>query len=83
MDIKISTRQKGTNIHLIVTDNGMGIDPNFHDKIFELYFRANETSQGNGLGLYITKKAAERLKGSVEFTSELGVGSRFVVILPI
>ncbi|QSE96320.1 tetratricopeptide repeat protein [Fulvivirga lutea] len=81
--IKISTRQKDKNIMLTVTDNGQGIDPALRDKVFELYFRGNETSQGNGLGLYITKKAVERLKGSIDFTSELGVGSRFVVTLPL
>ncbi|MEQ8927553.1 MAG: tetratricopeptide repeat protein [Fulvivirga sp.] len=81
--IKLSSRQKDKNIIITVSDNGQGIDPALVDKVFELYFRGNETSQGNGLGLYITKKAVERLKGSIDFTTELGVGSRFVVTLPL
>ena len=45
--------------------------------IFEMYFRGNERSKGNGLGLYIVKKAAEKLNGVVEFETQWGHGSTF------
>jgi signal transduction histidine kinase len=73
------------NEHVVIElrDNGEGIDPQYHDRIFEMYFRGNERSKGNGLGLYITKKAVEKLRGTIAFTSGVGRGSVFVVTLPL
>jgi len=47
-----------------------------------MYFRANERSKGNGLGLYIAGKAAEKLNGHIHFNSQYGSGSSFIVELP-
>jgi signal transduction histidine kinase len=71
------------SVVLELRDNGEGIDPQYHDRIFEMYFRGNERSKGNGLGLYITKKAVEKLRGSIAFTSGVGRGSVFIVTLPL
>lgn len=65
-----------------VTDNGMGIDPQFHDKIFSMFFRAHDESQGSGLGLYIVKEAIDKLGGSIEVHSAPGQGSTFTVRIP-
>ena len=51
-------------------------------RIFEMYFRANEKSKGNGLGLYVVKKSVEKLGGTISFVSQVGVGSTFIVLLP-
>jgi signal transduction histidine kinase len=67
---------------LEVEDNGQGIDPQLHDKIFDMYFRGNERSKGNGLGLYIVKKAVKKLDGRVSLYSDKGKGSLFKVIFP-
>jgi signal transduction histidine kinase len=48
-----------------------------------MFFRANESSQGNGLGLYVVQKAIEQLNGSIRFESEVGKGSTFWVRIPI
>ncbi len=45
------------------SDNGQGIDPAYLNRVFEMYFRANEKSKGNGLGLYIVKKMTDKLNG--------------------
>ena len=66
-----------------VEDNGEGIDKEFHDRLFEMYFRANERSKGNGLGLYLVKKATEKLNGTVTYAPNLPAGSIFTVNLPI
>jgi signal transduction histidine kinase len=68
---------------MIVSDNGVGIDANYYDQIFDMFFRANESSQGNGLGLYVVQKAIEQLNGSLSFESEVGKGSSFWVRIPI
>jgi signal transduction histidine kinase len=65
-----------------VKDNGQGIMDEYKTRIFEMYFRANEHSKGNGLGLYIARKAAEKLSGHIFFTSTYGTGSLFTVELP-
>ena len=51
--------------------------------LHKVYFRGSERSKGNGLGLYIVKKAVEKLHGTVAFTSGIGRGSVFVVTLPL
>jgi signal transduction histidine kinase len=66
-----------------VEDNGMGIPPEFREKAFMLFQRVHpESGQGEGLGLAIVRRIAERLGGRVWLESELGKGSRFFVELP-
>lgn len=64
-----------------IEDNGQGIDIDFQSRIFDMYYRANERSKGSGLGLYIVKKAVERLGGSISFHSVRHQGSKFTVRL--
>ena len=65
-----------------VTDNGLGIDPQYHEKIFSMFFRAHEESQGSGLGLYIVREAVEKLGGQIVLHSAPGQGSSFTVTMP-
>lgn len=62
-----------------IEDNGDGIDPKDHARVFRLFERIHPASEfaGTGVGLTIVKKAVERMNGSVGFTSELGKGSKF------
>lgn len=80
--IRIAAYTQGTNVVLEFEDNGQGIDQLYQERIFDMYFRGNDKSKGNGLGLYIVKKAVEKLNGQVTFRSELGKGSLFQVFLP-
>jgi signal transduction histidine kinase len=68
--------------YLMVEDNGQGIDPQFHTRIFDMFFRGSETSKGSGLGLYIVKETLEKLSGSIQLESKPGVGTTFKVVLP-
>lgn len=79
------------NIHIVcadetttltVTDNGLGIDPAIHHRIFEMFFRGHEQSKGAGLGLYIAKEIVAKLGGSISLSSLPQMGSTFTVILP-
>jgi signal transduction histidine kinase len=65
-----------------IEDNGIGIRQEHHDRIFEMFYRANDTAAGSGLGLYIAKEAADKLRSTITFTSEYGKGSVFTLSLP-
>lgn len=80
--IKISATKQQDLITIKVEDNGEGIQEEYASHIFEMYFRGNERSKGNGLGLYIVKKVVEKLEGDIEFTSVYAKGSVFTVTLP-
>jgi len=66
-----------------IEDNGIGIDPNHQEIIFEIFHRLDpEFGKGEGLGLTIVTKIVDRLNGKVWVNSELGKGCKFFVSLP-
>jgi len=65
-----------------VTDQGPGIPPENHEKVFERFWRADEAGKGVGLGLSIVQQIAHRHGGTVELDSEVGKGSIFTIKLP-
>jgi signal transduction histidine kinase len=71
-------------IRIWIEDNGIGIEREFHEKIFGLFERlhASHAFPGTGLGLAIVRKGVERMGGRVGLESEAGRGSRFWVELP-
>ena len=69
---------------IYVKDFGRGIDPRYHESIFERYFRVPGTKiQGSGLGLSISRDFVEAHHGTLMVESELGKGSKFIVTLPV
>jgi PAS domain S-box-containing protein len=64
------------------SDNGIGIDEKNLTRIFEMFYRATEQSDGSGIGLYIVKNAVEKLGGQISVASKTGQGTRFSIILP-
>lgn len=80
--VVIGAQQEGDMIELYVRDFGKGIDPRYHQSIFDRYFRVPGTKvQGSGLGLSISKDFVEAHGGTLLVESELGKGSRFVMRL--
>ena len=78
----IGARQEDNSVELYVQDFGKGIDPRYHQSIFDRYFRVPGTKvQGSGLGLSISKDFVEAHGGTLTVQSELGKGSRFVIRL--
>ena len=69
-----------------VTDTGIGIARENYDKLFKSFSQidasATRRHEGTGLGLAISKTFCERMGGTIEFSSELGKGSRFTVLIP-
>lgn len=80
IDIDISKDKN--HIFINVKDNGIGMSEETQSKIFKMFFRANRTIQGTGLGLHILNRAIEKLDGEIKIESELGVGSTFIITLP-
>ncbi|MDX2302546.1 MAG: ATP-binding protein [Microscillaceae bacterium] len=65
-----------------VEDHGIGIESLYKDKIFDMFFRGTELSQGNGLGLYIVRKAVDGLEGQILVESQVDAFTRITVVLP-
>lgn len=63
-------------------DNGIGIEERNLNRIFDMFYRATEQSDGSGIGLYIVKNAVEKLGGQISVASKLEQGTRFSIILP-
>ncbi len=80
--IQITAYEKEEEVVIEVKDNGAGIEPEYIDRVFEMYFRANERSKGNGLGLYIVKKIVEKLRGRVVLQSIAKKGTTVSIFLP-
>ena len=68
---------------IIVEDNGIGIQNQYLDKIFTMFYKANDLRKGSGLGLYIVQDTLKKLGGSIEVTSGLGLGTKFIITLPV
>jgi PAS domain S-box-containing protein len=78
-EIRITAERRGDCIRLTIADNGIGIAPEHHPKIFGLFNRLHKVGEypGTGVGLAIVEKAVERLQGQTGVDSKLEQGSRF------
>jgi signal transduction histidine kinase len=74
-----------TRYEISVRDNGIGIDPQYHDRIFRMFQRLHPANEfeGTGIGLAIVKKAVGKLGGTIHVQSSVNGGSTFLVNLPV
>ncbi|WP_163959712.1 sensor histidine kinase [Sphingomonas insulae] len=81
--IAVSGEERRGRVILSVADNGRGIDPRDHQRIFDLFRRSGQQDQpGEGIGLAHVRALAYRLGGTIDVDSELGRGSTFRINLP-
>ena len=85
-EVVVSARAQGDEVHISVSDTGIGIEPEDQEKIFERFFRSEgavvQEAPGTGLGLCIVKSLVEMHGGRVWVESDLGQGSTFTFALP-
>jgi PAS domain S-box-containing protein len=81
--VVVAADQCGTRIRLNVRDNGIGIAPEQHDRVFRMFEHIHPGTEyeGTGIGLTIARKVVEQMGGRIGFDSELGRGSRFWIEL--
>ena len=82
-EIEIGQRIDGKDRIFFVRDNGIGIDPSQHDKVFELFYKLDKRSEGSGAGLAIVKRIIEVHGGRIWVESELGKGCTMCFTLPL
>lgn len=80
--VKIEAENKEETFCIKISDNGQGIAEDKQSRVFDMFVRFNQDTQGTGLGLYIVKKSVKRLKGTIDFSSKVGVGTIFTIKLP-
>jgi signal transduction histidine kinase len=80
--VRVSALVTSTHATLSVLDNGVGIQSDRLPKVFDMFVRSNESSDGAGLGLYIVKEVIEKLKGTIAIESTYGEWTRVDITLP-
>ena len=81
--VQLTAAIRQDQIEISVQDNGIGVDNTISHRLFDMFFKGNEYSKGNGLGLYIVQKSVQALDGRIEVESIVGSFAKFVVYLPL
>jgi len=83
--IRIEAQAEGDRLLLKVSDQGMGFDMKYHDRIFGMFQRLHRQDQipGTGIGLALVHKAVERMGGHIRAESAPGQGATFFIDLPL
>ena len=79
--VSVANQKVKSGFKLTIADNGSGIEENQQGRIFKMFHRANKTSGGSGLGLYIVKEAVEQLGGNVALKSKVEEGTSVEIVL--
>ncbi|WP_345229945.1 PAS domain-containing sensor histidine kinase [Olivibacter ginsenosidimutans] len=80
--VRISLENKSDETHVLIEDNGIGIDNANQEKIFEMFYRAYAQVEGSGLGLYLTSEIVNKIKGKLFLCSRLEEGTTVKLIFP-
>ena len=82
--VDIQSKETTEYFEIRVKDNGIGIDPKYHDDIFTMFKRLHTKAEftGTGLGLATVRKVIHNLNGSISVNSKVGQGSEFIISIP-
>ncbi len=81
--LRLVTRSLGDEVQIIFADTGIGIPPENIKRIFDPFFTTKEVGQGTGLGLSVSYGIVEQHGGTIEVESQVGVGTTFIIKLPV
>ena len=85
--VRVTGEVVGGQVILTVSDTGVGIDAEHHQRIFEPFWqveqKATRRSSGTGLGLTVTRRLVNLMGGDINVTSESGRGTTFTIMLPV
>ncbi|NQU54406.1 MAG: PAS domain S-box protein [Bacteroidetes bacterium] len=81
--LTITVRNMGENVQISINDNGHGIAHEIRERIFEPFFTTKKAGEGTGIGLDIVKKIIDKHDATLNLESEIGVGTTFIITLPI
>lgn len=80
--VTINVTEFNNGIKIEIADNGVGIDEDILPRVFEIFYRGSNDTKGSGLGLYIVKVGAEKLKGTIAIQSKKDIGTTITIHLP-
>ncbi len=81
--IDLRIMEKEGFLYVFHEDNGNGIPISYQEKVFDMYFRGSTMSQGNGLGLFVVKRAVGLLSATIRFDTKEGEFTRFEIVFKI
>jgi PAS domain S-box-containing protein len=83
-EIRVACRESAQDWEIFISDNGIGIDPKHHDRLFSIFQRlvTHDSYEGSGIGLAACRKIAENHGGRIWVESQAGVGCTFYLALP-
>lgn len=81
---QVKTRRDGAWVEICISDNGTGMPKEIRNRIFDPFFTTKPVGKGTGQGLAIARSAVvDKHGGSIDFQSEVGIGTTFIIRLPI
>ncbi|WP_337325306.1 sensor histidine kinase [Chryseolinea sp. T2] len=80
--VRMQVRRVSEQAVIEIEDNGIGIPLELQQRVFDMFYRATESSEGSGLGLFIVKETIEKLGGTIELSSVPGLGTTFRLVIP-
>ena len=82
-EVVVELSTVGEEVLIRVSDNGSGMSDEVRSRIFEPFYTTKSEGRGTGLGLHVIYQLVHRVKGRIEVESELGLGTRFTIRLPL
>lgn len=81
-EVTLKCTPQVNSLQISIVDNGVGIPPEAREKVWDMFYIANENSAGNGLGLYIVRKCVQAMNGYISLESEENSYTRIVIVIP-
>jgi signal transduction histidine kinase len=81
--VKISASVEHQTLFIEIADSGKGIREEIQDKVFDMFYRGTDNGEGSGLGLYIAREMVQKMNGTLTFSSHLGKGTTFKLVIPL